>query len=73
MRHLSVEQFVTEAVRLHLEEAARDAAIQEMFTSARIARIAAAKAQVDAGHGLSLDESKTDFEAKRAEFLRDNS
>jgi hypothetical protein len=69
-QHVSLEDFVTEILQLHLQEG--DAAIQRMFTPERLAHIAKAEAEIDAGLGLTPQQARADFATKRAEWLRAN-
>lgn len=61
-QHVTVEQFVTEAVQLHLQD--DQAEIQGMFTPERLAHIATAQGEIDAGQGITFEEWRADFAAK---------
>lgn len=53
-------------------ETGEDEAIQRMFTPERLAHIARAKAEIDAGHGLTLDQLDSELAANKAEWLLAN-
>jgi predicted transcriptional regulator len=48
---------------------ADDAAVQALFTPERLARIEAAKADIDAGNFLTLKQSEAALQVRRAEWI----
>jgi hypothetical protein len=66
---LSVESFVLEAVQLHLDEE-DDSVIQRMFTPERLALIAEAKSEMDAGLKLTPEQAREDFAKKKADWIK---
>ena len=66
-RRLSEQPELVEVINLDEDEA-----IQRMFTPERLAHIAKAEAEIDAGHGLTPEEVDARLAANRAAWLAAN-
>jgi hypothetical protein len=63
---VSIEAFVQEALRLHLDE---DGPIR--LSTEQVSRVRQAEAEIDAGEGLSMKELREHFAAKTAAWMQD--
>jgi hypothetical protein len=69
-QHVSLEEYVTEALQIHMRVGTDDAAIQKMFTPERLQHIAKAQAEIDAGQGIPFDQWRENFKMQRTARLK---
>lgn len=67
---VSLEEFVTEALRLHLGEVKYEKVVT--LTPEQIAVVRESQAEIKAGKGLTIELVEEQLAAKRAEWLKTN-
>ncbi|HEY3780551.1 MAG TPA: DUF1778 domain-containing protein [Fimbriimonadaceae bacterium] len=70
-RHLSIEDFVLEAVQLHIRDVV-DNAPPLRLSEEQLAAVREGQAQVEAGMVLTMDQVRENLAKLKADYLRDN-